>query len=102
MAEQIAAGESSDWTMGTVKSIEHEGGRVAVFRTERGYFALEDRCTHAEVRLSDGWVEHNCVACPWHGAEFDLESGAALSRPAVLPVRTFRVWEEDGTIWVEV
>ena len=42
------------------------------------------------------------VACPRHGASFDLASGRALSLPAYLPVRTFPVRVEDGVVVVEV
>ncbi len=76
---------------GSMKAFRLEGVPVAVFHTAAGWRAIEDRCTHADVRLSDGWVDGNCVSCPWHGAQFDLSTGEALSGPAIEPTRAFEV-----------
>ena len=42
------------------------------------------------------------MICPRHGAQFDLKTGKALSLPAYLPVRTFPVRVEDGTVKVDL
>jgi 3-phenylpropionate/trans-cinnamate dioxygenase ferredoxin subunit len=39
--------------------------------------------------------------CPRHGAFFDVRTGAALTLPAVLPVRTYKVRIEGDAIFVE-
>ncbi|RFC43672.1 MAG: 3-phenylpropionate [Verrucomicrobia bacterium] len=93
--------KTSEIAPGKCKSAVVEGTRVAVFHTGSGFFAIEDRCTHAEVRLSDGWVEGTCVACPWHGAQFDLQTGEALSGPAILPTRSFPLQIVDDVILVD-
>jgi nitrite reductase/ring-hydroxylating ferredoxin subunit len=93
--------KTSEIALGKAKSVVIEGTRIAVFHTAAGFFAIEDRCTHAEVRLSDGWVEGDCVACPWHGAQFDLKTGEALTGPAILPTRSFPVEIVDDVILVD-
>ena len=62
--------------------------------------AIEDSCTHARIPLSGGWVENGCVGCPWHGAEFDLKTGKALSLPATGRVATFPVRVEGDSVFV--
>jgi nitrite reductase/ring-hydroxylating ferredoxin subunit len=42
------------------------------------------------------------VECPWHGSRFDLASGAALTLPAVRPVKAYPVREVDGALEVEL
>ncbi len=37
--------------------------------------------------------------CPRHGARFDLRTGAVTHPPAYIPIASFPVREEDGTIW---
>jgi len=91
MSELVTAGKVAEILEGKPKSFRHGEELIAVFRSGDRFFAMEDRCSHADVRLSDGWVDGGCVSCPWHGAQFDLETGEALSLPAILPVRTFPV-----------
>jgi len=51
------------------------GQKIAVFNVEGEYFALDNQCPHQGGPLGDGKVEDGCVYCPWHGWEFDIESG---------------------------
>ncbi len=64
--------------------------------------ALENRCSHMDSPLDCGRVRLGWIACPAHGARFDLETGEALTGPASEPVRVFAVRVLDGTIEVEV
>src|SRR5204863_2037355 len=49
----------------------HAGGeRIAVARTEKGYAAFQDRCSHRGGPLSDGVLICGTVQCPWHGSQF--------------------------------
>jgi 3-phenylpropionate/trans-cinnamate dioxygenase ferredoxin subunit len=78
--------------------------RVGVYNCGGELHAIEDRCSHDDGPVALGmWDEEDCsVACPRHGARFDLRSGKALSLPAYLPIRTFPVRVEDGTIVLEL
>ena len=55
---------------------------IAVFNVEGEFFAIDDRCSHADESLSEGEVYDCKVECPAHGAEFDLKTGEALTQPA--------------------
>lgn len=63
--------------------------RVAVARTEDGYAAFEDRCTHKGGPLSDGVLICGTVQCPWHGSQFDVRTGDVKCGPAEKPIKTF-------------
>ena len=52
---------------------------IAVFNVEGEFFAIDDRCSHADESLSEGEVYDCKVECPAHGAEFDLKTGEALT-----------------------
>jgi nitrite reductase/ring-hydroxylating ferredoxin subunit len=71
---------------------------ITVFRDGDDFFALDDTCSHAEASLADGYIDDGCVECPLHGALFRLSDGAALTLPAVRPVRAHRVEVVDGTV----
>ena len=70
------------------------GGRV---------LALEDRCTHEDVPLSEGDLildgRDKClIECPLHGSAFDIATGHPDVMPATIPAPTFAVDEVDGQI----
>ena len=79
-------------------------GRIAVFHVAGELHAVEDRCTHQQAWLSDGFVEEaDCtVECPLHASAFDLRTGVPTGPPAVRPVRVFPVRVVDGTVVVTV
>lgn len=71
--------------------VEIKGREVAVFRIGDEFYALGDRCSHAEASLAEGEVFDYEVECPLHGAGFDVRTGRELSLPATRPVPTYRV-----------
>lgn len=79
------------------------GRRIAVFNVGGEFFALDDDCPHRGGPLGPGWVDvEQCkVACPLHGWEFDLRTGACLTVPA-RPVRSHPVRVVDGKVEVAV
>jgi nitrite reductase/ring-hydroxylating ferredoxin subunit len=81
----------------------HVGGRrVVLARTEAGYVAFDDHCTHKGGPLSDGVLSCNVVTCPWHGSQFDVRTGAVQSGPAGQAIQTFHVEEVDGEVRLTV
>ena len=81
-----------------------DGDAYAIVRdADGGIHALEDRCTHAEVALSEGEVDDDCsIECWLHGSRFDLRTGAPLELPAVTPVRVYPVTVEGGEVFVDL
>ena len=82
--------------------VEVEGEMVAVFHVGGTFYALDDVCTHDGGPLADGELRDHKIACPRHGAKFDIRTGAALSMPAVRPTRAHNVKVEDGGVWVRL
>lgn len=75
---------------------------VTLFRSNGGYFALDDLCTHGNASLCEGLIEEDTVECPLHMARFCLKTGNPLSPPASRPVAVHKVIVEDATVFVEV
>jgi len=69
---------------------------------EGTYYAIADTCTQASGPLSEGEVQGTKVSCPWHGADFDLKTGAVLGPPAYEAVSSYKVVVEGDDIKVEV
>lgn len=82
-----------------VKIGEHP---IAIVRTPGGAVkALDDKCSHGEISLSEGFVDDETIECWAHGAKFDLETGKPLSLPAYEPVATYEVLIENNEIFIE-
>ncbi len=94
-------GVLSDFPLNEQKIIDLEDEFVLVLRTESGFWAIEDRCSHDDNELFGGEVVGKEIKCPRHGARFDLESGLALCLPAVRAVRTYNVVVSDQNVFLQ-
>jgi 3-phenylpropionate/trans-cinnamate dioxygenase ferredoxin component len=94
-------GTLSDFPLNEQKIIDLETEYVLVLRTESGFWAIEDRCSHDDNELFGGEVVGKEIKCPRHGARFDLESGQALCLPAVRAVRTYNVVVSDQDVFLQ-
>lgn len=84
-----------------VQTVEINGSVVAVFKVDNEFFAIQNRCSHAEASLSEGEVYDCKVECPLHGAEFDLKTGEALTLPATKPVATYTTEVNENSVLVK-
>lgn len=64
-------------------------------------YAVRDRCSHEDYPLSDGELEGSILVCPFHGARFDVTSGAARGLPAVRPVKSYPVEIREDGIYIQ-
>ncbi len=75
------------------------GERVAVFRYGGKVSAISNVCQHQNGPLGEGRIIDGCVTCPWHGYQYQPETGAAPA-PFKEKVPTFRVKVVEGTVFV--
>jgi 3-phenylpropionate/trans-cinnamate dioxygenase ferredoxin subunit len=81
------------------------GERLVVLIHAAGhYYALDDICTHDGGPLSEGPIDREAktIACPRHGAKFDIKTGAALTMPATRPTRSHEVKVEGDQVFVRL
>ena len=78
----------SELVDGAARRVVVDGRPVALVRIGERVHAIDDVCSHAEVSLSEGDVdvEECALECWKHGSLFDLETGEALTLPAIKPV----------------
>lgn len=83
--------------------VEVDDLAIALCHVEgEGYFAIDDLCTHDGGPLGDCDLDGAQIECPRHGARFDVRSGAALSLPAIVPVRSYPVRVDGEQIQIAV
>jgi 3-phenylpropionate/trans-cinnamate dioxygenase ferredoxin subunit len=89
---------------GGALGVEAAGRRVAVARVEGEVYAFADVCSHRDFPLSHGEVDRAActITCEWHGAAFDLRTGAPTCLPATRPIPVYLAKVEDGAVWVDV
>jgi len=99
MEEESDIGAISDFPAGKVVRVSIEGRDCAVAQNEAGALSVfEDNCPHLDLPIADGRVEGSFLVCPWHGAYFDLETGASQSPLATRPLRKFQSRIAEGRL----
>lgn len=87
---------------GAALEVSVNGRDILLCRYADKIYAVENRCSHQDRKLSRGRLRKGQIICPFHGARFDLASGAACSAPATAPIATFAVREVNGIVEVAV
>jgi 3-phenylpropionate/trans-cinnamate dioxygenase ferredoxin subunit len=78
---------------GEARRFDVAGHRIALVRVDDDFYAIGDRCSHANYSLSEGQVypEDREIECWKHGSTFSLVTGEPISLPATRPVPTYEV-----------
>ena len=87
---------------GTAKQVQIDGRTLAVFNVNGSFHVLDDTCPHRGGPLSEGDLEGQEVICPWHGARFDVTSGAHLCPPARSDVACYHVQVAGDEVQVDL
>lgn len=87
---------------GKPMKITKAGRDICIARVGNEVFAIEDNCSHQDAALSEGEQSGFKIECWLHGAEFDLRTGAALTPPAITPVKSYPVKVDGNNVIVEI
>ncbi len=71
---------------------------VLIYRTARGIFATDRRCTHQGADLLRGYLQGEVIECPVHQGRFNIRTGAALNAPACEPLETYEARINEGKL----
>ncbi|BBO33206.1 Rieske (2Fe-2S) protein [Lacipirellula parvula] len=84
--------------------VEVDDRLIVLIHAAGHWYALDDVCTHDGGPLSDGPVDSadKTIACPRHGAKFDLATGAAVTMPATKPTVAHEVKIEGDQVLVRL
>jgi nitrite reductase/ring-hydroxylating ferredoxin subunit len=102
MAGFVKVATTGDLAPGRCKAVEVGGRKIALFNVEGTYYAIDDTCTHRGGPLSEGDLAGREVACPWHGATFDVTTGETLGPPAPKGVSCYKVRVAGDSVEIEV
>ena len=102
MPKKIFVANKMDIPPGILKLVEIEGESIVLINHKNKIYALEDICPHEGAPLSEGRIENNKIACPWHNASFEIKSGKVLSGPTETDVKMYKVTEDGEKIFIEL
>lgn len=102
MADFHRVANLSDLTDPGKMLVEVDQRLVVVFLVNGELYCLDDVCTHDGGPLGEGKLENHTIACPRHGAKFDIRDGQALTMPATEATVCHDVRVEAGEIFVRL
>jgi len=78
-----------------------DGQNILLIRSNQGLKAYRNACAHQGLPLDGGIldVENGTLTCPWHGFQFDTESGECFTAPQC-QLEPFPLRLEGSRIWV--
>jgi 3-phenylpropionate/trans-cinnamate dioxygenase ferredoxin subunit len=89
---------------GSVKRFVVGTRAIAVVRIENKVYAIGDKCSHADVALSEGEVfcDTKEIECVRHASSFSLETGKPNTLPATQAVPVYVATVENGEVVIEI
>jgi nitrite reductase/ring-hydroxylating ferredoxin subunit len=99
--ETVLVARTDELQVNQMKLLRTQEGRIVLARTESGWVAFDDRCTHRGASLADGVMICGTVQCPWHGSQFDAATGAVRAGPARESIRTYTVEQRADGIYLK-
>lgn len=104
MGSKFQLCNKEDIASGTAARFDIEGHRIALVRIEDEFYAIGDRCTHANYSLSEGEVysDEKELECWKHGSTFSLVTGKPTCLPATKAVPVYDVVLEGDKVMVVI
>jgi len=87
---------------GAARRFDVEEHRISVVRIEDDFYAIGDRCSHADYSLSEGdvYAPEAEIECWKHGSTFSLATGEPQALPATKPVPVYQLKVDETDVSV--
>jgi 3-phenylpropionate/trans-cinnamate dioxygenase ferredoxin subunit len=94
--EELAIGQAARFVVAGIP--------VCLVRTNDGFRAIGDTCSHEDYSLAEGEIDLEfCeIECWKHGSMFSLDTGEPTTLPATRPVPIFTVTVDGDDVSVEI
>jgi 3-phenylpropionate/trans-cinnamate dioxygenase ferredoxin subunit len=100
--EYLEVADASELGIGERLYVEIDRDPIVIFNIAGQLFAIADVCSHDNGPVGDGRLDGNEIACPRHGARFDIRTGKVLSLPAIVDIPAYPVRVREERIEVGV
>ena len=102
MAEFVKVAKETDIEIGSCKSFVVGDDEIIIARTEIGFHAFKDECSHDGAPFDEDELDGRQITCPRHGATFDIVTGDVTGPPALVSLEMYEVKIEDGNLLVNL
>ena len=86
---------------GKRKVVLVNGTEIALFNINGEFYAINNRCPHAEFSLGAGLISEDMVICPGHAWTFKLKTGECITKKSQ-PVKIYKVVMEGKDIKIQL
>jgi nitrite reductase/ring-hydroxylating ferredoxin subunit/uncharacterized membrane protein len=100
--DKVEVAKVDELQVDQMKLIHVKDKRIVIAKTEDGYVAFDDRCTHKGGSLAGGAIMCGTVQCPWHGSQFDVKTGVVKAGPAKEGIKTYKVSQQGSKIFLSL
>lgn len=102
MSEFVKAAKVGDVPDPGKQLIEIDDRLVVLFHVDGKFHCIDDVCTHDDGPLGEGRLDGYSIACPRHGAKFDIRDGRALTMPATEDTTAHEVRVEGDSVFIRL
>jgi 3-phenylpropionate/trans-cinnamate dioxygenase ferredoxin subunit len=82
--------------------VEVDDRLIVLFHVDGKFYAIDDVCTHDGGPLGEGELRGYDIACPRHGAKFDIRDGRHLTMPATEDTVAHEVKVDGDDVYVKI
>jgi 3-phenylpropionate/trans-cinnamate dioxygenase ferredoxin component len=100
MSEFVSVAKVGEIEEGVVKVVRVGDAPIGLTKIDGEFFAFADVCTHDDGPVAEGELDEYIIACPRHGAKFDIRTGKVKQLPAVVPIPIYAVKVEGDAVLV--
>jgi len=117
--KEVAVGKTEEFPVGKFRIVEVDGREIGITQMANGEFrAVRNHCPHKGAPVCKGivggtWLpcgvgemvygrEGEVLVCPWHGYEFDLNTGLELYQKDPNKLLMYPATVRDGSVVVTV
>lgn len=98
----VEAAEEDELQLNQMKLVRTPLKRIVLGKSEDGWVAFDDHCTHRGGSLAGGAMICGTVQCPWHGGQFNVKTGKVVCGPPTQPITTYLVTVSNGKVYINL
>lgn len=87
---------------GSALRIDVKPEAIAVFNIDGEFFVTQDRCTHGDFSLAEGYIEDGIVECSLHWGKFCIRSGRVKAPPVCEALRVYPVQVDEENVLADL
>jgi len=117
--KNVTVGKVSDFPIGKCTIVNIDGREIGIAQLKNGEFrAIRNHCPHKGAPVCKGFIsgtmlpgdvgelifgrDGEILVCPWHGYEFDLNSGQQIYQESPEKLLMFPVTINNGDVVVAI